>query len=108
MAQDAGSLERSRHMALPHQRSHLLRQQLVCVGGVLNNTVPARGFWGPKERGCHITELELEAEIRTVRTFLSHLRGKHVLLREDNMGVVGMLAHYSTRSPQIMRRLRQL
>jgi len=81
---------------------------LFAWGGVLNNTVPARGFWGPKERGCHITELELEAVLRTVKTFLAHLKGKHVLLREDNMGVVGMLAHYSTRSPQIMRRLRQL
>ena len=81
---------------------------LFAWGGVLNGTVPARGFWGPRERGRHITELELEAVIRTVRSFLSHLAGKHVLLREDNMGVVGMLAHYSTRSPSIMRRLRQL
>jgi hypothetical protein len=81
---------------------------LFAWGGVLNETVPARGFWGPKERGCSITELELEAVIRTVRTFLQHLRGKHVMLREDNMGVVGMLAHYSSRSPSIMRRLRQL
>ena len=81
---------------------------LYAWGGVLNDTVPARGFWGPAERGCHITELELEAVIRTVRTFLTSLTGKHVLLREDNMGVVGMLAHYSSRSPSIMRRLRQL
>jgi hypothetical protein len=77
-------------------------------GGVLNDTTPARGFWTRREAKLSITELELEAVIRTVQSFLPHLRNRHVLLREDNMGVVGMLAHYSSRSPSIMRRLRQL
>jgi len=80
----------------------------IAWGGVLNDTTPARGFWTTEERQLHITELELEAVFRSVQSFLPHLRHRHVLLREDNMGVVGMLAHYSTRSPSIMRRLRQL
>ena len=77
-------------------------------GGVLNDTTPARGFWTKEERRLSITELELEAVLRTVQSFISHLRSRHVLLREDNMGVVHMLAHYSSRVPSIMRRLREL
>ena len=77
-------------------------------GGVLNNTTPARGFWNHHERKQHITLLELEAVFNVVRSFLPHLRDRHVFLHEDNMAVVHMLVHYSSRSPQIMRRLRAL
>lgn len=77
-------------------------------GGVLNNTTPARGFWNARERRLHITELELEAVINLVRTFLPHLRSRHVFVHEDNQAVVHMLSHYSSRSPSIMRRLRHL
>ena len=77
-------------------------------GGVLNNTTPARGFWDHNERRCHITELELQAVHNVVRSFLPHLRDRHVFLHEDNMAVVHMLVHYTSKSPSIMRRLRQL
>ena len=77
-------------------------------GGVLNNTTPARGFWNHLERRNHITYLELEAVFNVIRSFLPHLRDLHVFLHEDNMAVVHMLVHYSSRSPAIMRRLRAL
>ena len=77
-------------------------------GAVLNETTPARGFWNRQERKLHITELELEAVYNAVRSFLPHLRGRSVFVHEDNQAVVHMLAHYSTRSPSIMRRLRKL
>ena len=77
-------------------------------GGVLNNTTPARGFWNHRERQLHITELELEAVYNVVRSFLPHLRDRHVFLHEDNQAVMYMLVHYSSRSPNIMRRLRAL
>ena len=77
-------------------------------GGVLNNTTPARGFWNHHERKCHITELELQAVHNVVQSFLPHLRDRHVFLHEDNMAVVHMLVHYTSKSPSIMRRLRHL
>eukprot|EP00873_Tetraselmis_striata_P007234 jgi/Tetstr1/427498/TSEL_017624.t1 len=41
-------------------------------------------------------------------TFLSELRGRHVLLYEDNMGVVYVLANLTSRSPLLMTELRKL
>ena len=43
-----------------------------------------------------------------VQAFLPHLKGKRVLLHEDNQAVVRILAHYTTRAPALMRELREL
>lgn len=77
-------------------------------GGVLDGTVPARGFWRREQQQLHITHLELLAVRYSVESFLTELRGKVVRLYEDNTGVVSFLTRYSTRSPQIMRDLRKL
>ena len=77
-------------------------------GGVLNLTVPARGFWSAHERRQHITFLELRAVRLTVETFVRKLQGRHVLLREDNQAVCAILTSLTSRSPLLMRELRRL
>ncbi|KAK3258994.1 hypothetical protein CYMTET_31991 [Cymbomonas tetramitiformis] len=80
---------------------------LSAWGGVLNLRVSVRGFWS-RELGCHITHLELEAVTSTVQTFLQELKGRAVLLRCDNQAVVHMLAHFTSRDPALMWRIRRL
>eukprot|EP00873_Tetraselmis_striata_P017016 jgi/Tetstr1/437280/TSEL_026009.t1 len=68
-------------------------------GAVLNETTEARGFWYDGDRELHITYKELKAVRYAVITFLSELRGRKMLLHEDNMGVVHVHANLTSRSP---------
>eukprot|EP00854_Cymbomonas_tetramitiformis_P005710 gene5710-biopygen5729 len=68
----------------------------------------ARGFWNDELQKLHITHLELEAVYKTVRSFLSELEGKVVRLCCDNQAVVAMLSHFTSRNPELMRRMRKL
>jgi len=77
-------------------------------GGVLDSTVPAHGFWSPRERGHHITYLELMAVQRSIEAFEPRLRGRSVLLWEDNQAVRHILSAGSSRSPELMRLLRRV
>ncbi|KAK3246029.1 hypothetical protein CYMTET_44423 [Cymbomonas tetramitiformis] len=43
-----------------------------------------------------------------VRSFLSELEGKVVRLYCDNQAVVAMLSHFTSRNPELMRRMRKL
>ena len=67
---------------------------------------PAWGFWSPEEADLHITFREL----RAVRLFIEHyvdsLRGRRLLLYEDNQAVVAILTNRTTRSPLLMAELR--
>ncbi|KAK3278968.1 hypothetical protein CYMTET_13127 [Cymbomonas tetramitiformis] len=81
---------------------------LMAWGGVLNLKQEARGFWGDDLRHLHITHLELEAVFKPVQAFLRELRGKVVPLYYNNQAVVAMLAHFTSRSPDLMRRMRRL
>ncbi|KAK3273735.1 hypothetical protein CYMTET_18036 [Cymbomonas tetramitiformis] len=56
----------------------------------------------------HITHLELEAVYKTVQAFLQELEGKVVRLYFDNKAVVAMLSHFTSRNPDLMRRMRRL
>eukprot|EP00854_Cymbomonas_tetramitiformis_P034200 gene34200-biopygen19794 len=67
--------------------------------------------WGSKGdelRHLHITHLELEAVYKTVQSFLRELTGKVVRLYCDNHAVVAMLSHFTSRDPELMRRMRRL
>ena len=77
-------------------------------GGVLNERLPAHGFWRLHQKGEHITLKELRAVRYTVETFLPHLRGRRVLLWEDNQAVVAILTHLTSKSPSLMAELRRL
>ncbi len=81
---------------------------LVGWGGVLNGLRPARGEWRPHQRRWHITLKELKAVRFTVETFIAELRGRRVLLWEDNQAVVAVLTGLTSRSAPMMAELRKL
>ncbi|KAK3241341.1 hypothetical protein CYMTET_48882 [Cymbomonas tetramitiformis] len=81
---------------------------MMAWGGVLNLKFPARGFWPDEMRNWHITHLELEAVYKTVQAFLKELEGKVARLYCDNQAVVAMLSHFTSRNPDLMRRMRRL
>ncbi|KAK3260584.1 hypothetical protein CYMTET_30464 [Cymbomonas tetramitiformis] len=81
---------------------------MTAWGGVLNLKFPTRGFWPDEMRCWHITHLELEAVYKTVQAFLQELEGKVVRLYCDNQAVVAMLSHFTSRNPDLMRRMRRL
>ncbi|KAK3246227.1 hypothetical protein CYMTET_44229 [Cymbomonas tetramitiformis] len=81
---------------------------LFAWGGVLNLKHAARGFWSDELRHLHITHFELEAVYKTVQSFLRELTSKVVRLYCDNQAVVAMLSHFTSRSPELMRRMRRL
>jgi ribonuclease HI len=77
-------------------------------GGVLNNRVPAHGFWHPHQRDLHINQLELRAVRYTVERFLEALRGRSVLLWDDSQVVCHILSSWTSRSQALMSQLRKL
>jgi hypothetical protein len=79
-------------------------------GAVLNDDPnhEARGFWNFHDRHQHITWKELRAFRHAVKSFLPQLRGRNVLLHEDNNAVVATLTKLTTRSPVMMFELRKL
>eukprot|EP00873_Tetraselmis_striata_P046316 jgi/Tetstr1/466580/TSEL_000988.t1 len=78
-------------------------------GDVLNNnsTYHARGFWYVDDRVHHITWKELRVVRHAVESSLPHLRGRRVLLHEDNTAVVAALTNLTSRSPVMMEELRK-
>jgi hypothetical protein len=77
-------------------------------GAVLNDCVEARGFWSGSDKEQHITFKELKAVRCAVESFLPELKGRRLLLHEDNQSVVGVLTHLTSRSPAMMSELRKL
>ena len=75
-------------------------------GRLLSRPDPVAGFWSAWEAGRHITFREL----RAVRLFLEHyvhsLRGRRLLLWEDNQAVVAMIASLTSHSPELVAELR--
>jgi hypothetical protein len=77
-------------------------------GAVLNDCVEARGFWGLPDLGEHITFKELKAVRCAIQAFLPELKGRRLLLHEDNQSVIGVLTHLTSKSPTMMCELRKL
>eukprot|EP01047_Picozoa_sp_COSAG01_P082491 COSAG01_NODE_16869_length_1197_cov_2.552823_1_plen_132_part_00 len=75
----------------------------------MDGTALAHGLWTAQEREHHITVLELVAVLRNLEAFLPRLRGGgKIHLHEDNQAVVYILRRVTSRSPILMRYLRQL
>lgn len=70
--------------------------------------VLARGTWGPLDAQMHITVKEMEAVLRALRSQESELRGRRVLVLCDNAAVVRIIAKGSSKSPELMQRMREL
>ena len=77
-------------------------------GGVLNNYTPAHGFWRAHQRAQHINVLELRSVRYTVERFVQALRGRNVLLWEDNQVVCQVLTTWTSRSRVLMHQVRKL
>ena len=56
----------------------------------------------------HIIFKELEAVRCAIMFFLPELKGRRLLLHEDNQSVVGVPTHLTSRSPVMMSELRKL
>ncbi len=56
----------------------------------------------------HITFKELKAVRCAVLEFLPELKGRRLLLHEDNQSVIGVLTHLTSKSPTMMCELRKL
>ena len=80
-------------------------------GGQINESraeLPAYGFWSAEEAAVHITWRELRAVRLYVLWYLETLRGRRLLLFEDNQAVVAILTNLTSKSPALMRELRLL
>ena len=56
----------------------------------------------------NITFTELKAIRCAIESFLPEVKGRRLLLHEDNQSVVGVLTHPTSRSPAMMSELRKL
>ena len=61
-------------------------------GAVWQNQT-ARGLWPARDRSEHINVLELWAVHMALQLFLPFLRGRHVLVRSDNVSTVSHINH---------------
>ncbi len=67
-----------------------------------------RGFWTNPDLGEHITFQELKAVRCAIHSFLPELKGRRILLHEDNQSVIEVLMHLTSKSPVMMCELRKL
>ena len=73
-----------------------------------NNCVEFRGFWTNPNLQEHITFKDLKAVRCAIKAFLPELKGKRLLLHEDNQSMIGILTHLTSKSPTMMCGLRKL
>ena len=71
--------------------------------------IHAHGYWLPgKEKEAHITFKELRAVRLSLLALLPEVQNQHILLWEDNIPVVHLIANGTSRSPELMQELRLL
>ena len=56
----------------------------------------------------HITFKDLKAVRCAIQAFIPELKGRRLLLHEDNQSVIGVLTHLTSKSPTMMCELRKL
>jgi hypothetical protein len=78
-------------------------------GAVLNNLVPAQGFFNKQEQAQHITAKELSAVLSALQQFNKQLQSQQTIkVITDNMSVRGVLNKGTSSSPQLMSIYRQI
>ena len=94
---------------------HIESSYLYCDSGgfvwmraVLKDCIEARGLWTGPDKLYYITFKELKAFRCAIESFLPELRGRRLLLHEDNHVMVGILTHLTSRSLAMMFELRKI
>jgi hypothetical protein len=77
-------------------------------GAVLNDCVESRGFMTTPDLQEHITFKKMKAVRCAIKALLPELKGKRLLLHEDNQSGIGVLTHLTSKSPIMMCELRKL
>lgn len=77
-------------------------------GATWNGLVPVAGFFGEQEEGAHINELEVLAALFALKSFISHARHRSIELVTDSKVTEHIVRNYTSRSPRLLARLRQL
>ncbi len=76
--------------------------RFVPAAGPSRIKVLVRGFWTGPNKLQHITFKELIAVRCAIESFLPKVKGRRLLLHEDNQSVVGVLTHLTSLSPAMM------
>lgn len=77
-------------------------------GAVLQDLVPAQGFFGRELVHQHITVKELRAVLEALQSFRSNLHGKVIRIVTDNMTVKAIINSGVSRSPYLMPIYREI
>ena len=84
----------------------------VGFGAVLENQntqpAPMHGYWSTEEEQLIIAHKELRAVGIALRRWRKELYDKDILVFEDNLNVCSLLSKGTSRSPTLMRELRQI
>eukprot|EP00873_Tetraselmis_striata_P036927 jgi/Tetstr1/457191/TSEL_043840.t1 len=88
--------------------THQPRRDLECWWVADPNHSNGRSIYTPVETAYMHADSSGYGVMYDVLTFLSELRGGQVLLHEDNMGMVHVLANLTSRSPLQMTKLQKL
>lgn len=76
-------------------------------GAAWNGIVPASGFFTEQHEGSHINELELLAALYGLKNFVRYAKRRAVEIITDSMVTEHIVRNLTSRSPRLLRRLRE-
>ncbi|XDV42419.1 hypothetical protein PO909_011085 [Leuciscus waleckii] len=80
-------------LGAPCRRKLLTTDASLTGWGAILEGRSAQGLWEDHHRSWHINRLEMLAVFRALRSFITDLRGHHVLVHTDNTSVVAYINH---------------
>lgn len=83
--------QRGVQMGLVTRRKVVTTDASTTGWGAHCDGLPASGHWTESERTWHINRLELRAVSLALQSFMTQIRGHHMLIRTDNMTVVSYI-----------------
>ncbi|CAM4558277.1 unnamed protein product [Leuciscus chuanchicus] len=80
-------------LGAPCRRKLLTTDASLTGWGAILEGRSSQGLWEDHHRSWHINRLEMLAVFRALRSFITDLRGHHVLVHTDNTSVVAYINH---------------
>ncbi|XDV15015.1 hypothetical protein PO909_015169 [Leuciscus waleckii] len=80
-------------LGAPCRRKLLTTEASLTGWGAILEGRSSQGLWEDHHRSWHINRLEMLAVFRALRSFITDLRGHHVLVHTDNTSVVAYINH---------------